>query len=85
MKEYIINRYNYLLDEKFALEESTPISIAHAQAVNGRLANIQTEIMALDSLRNEICGLDEIVELNHHYELYPIQNTETTEILRKYR
>jgi hypothetical protein len=76
MKDYIINRYNHLLGDKFALQDEIPISHVHAHAVKTRLENIQVGLMALDSLRNEICGLNEIVELNHHYELHPLRNTE---------
>lgn len=69
MKDYIINRYNHLLIDKFALQDEIPVSHVHAHAVAIRLENIQVELMALDSLRNEICGLNEIVELNHQYVL----------------
>jgi hypothetical protein len=69
MKEYIINRYNFLITEKFMIQDAVPPSHKIKQEWEERLENIQTELMALDSLRNEICGLAEIIEHNHHYDI----------------
>jgi hypothetical protein len=69
MKEYIINRYNFLITEEFMIQDAVPPSQKIKQEWEERLENIQTELMALDSLRNEICGLAEIIEHNHQYVL----------------
>lgn len=69
MKDYIIQHYNFLLNEKFMIQDATPPSQKIRQEWDIRLENIQTELMALDSLRNDVCGLNEIVELNHQYVL----------------